>query len=95
LVLDRPYNKSKELPVDGVFVEIGRVPNNELAKQLSAALNDTGEIITDKEAKTNVSGFFAAGDVTNCPFKQGINAAAEGVIAAHSAYEYVSKHQRA
>lgn len=89
VVLDNPFRGSKTLALDGVFVEIGRVPNNEIAKQLSISLNEKGEIITDKEAKTNVAGVFAAGDVTNISFKQAITAAAEGVIAAHSAYEFL------
>ena len=90
VLLDRPYKNSNELPVNGVFVEIGRIPNSDLARQLSIKTNESGEIVTDKEARTNVEGVFAAGDVTNSSFKQAITAAAEGVIAAHSAYEYVN-----
>lgn len=92
ILLDRPYKNNNELSVNGVFVEIGRIPNSDLARQLSIKTNESGEIITDKEARTNVAGVFAAGDVTNLSFKQAITAAAEGVIAAHSAYEYVNKN---
>ncbi|MEM4166454.1 MAG: FAD-dependent oxidoreductase [Candidatus Bilamarchaeaceae archaeon] len=93
VVLDRPFNGNSRLSLDGVFVEIGRIPNNGLAKQLGVNFNENGEIITDKEGKTNVNGVFAAGDITNLPFKQAITAAAEGVIAAHSAYEYLQKRE--
>ncbi len=88
VLLDREYKGSSRLELDGLFVEIGRVPNSLLAKSLGITLNDAGEIITDKKARTSVDGVFAAGDVTDSPFKQAITAAAEGVMAAYSAYNY-------
>ncbi len=89
LVLDKPYKGNKELQIDGVFVEIGRVPATVLVKDTGVELNEKGEVITDKEGRTNAQGIFAAGDITNSKFKQAITAAAEGVIAAYSAYVYL------
>lgn len=91
LVLDKEYNGSKELKVDGVFVEIGRVPGTVLVNDVGVELNDKDEVKTNKKAETNVPGFFAAGDVTNSAFKQAITASAEGVTAAYSAYVYIKK----
>ena len=90
IVLD----SGKELSVDGVFVEIGSTPNTEIAKQLNLNL-DNGHIATDKFQRTSLPGVFAAGDVTNNPLKQAVTAAAEGAIAANSAYEQVIEGKKA
>jgi thioredoxin reductase (NADPH) len=91
LILDNEYNGSKEFPIEGVFVEIGHTPNSDLAKQLGAKLDQKGQIIIDRAAKTNVEGLFAAGDVVNTGFKQAIVGAGEAVLAAYSAYEHIQK----
>ncbi|MEE9286124.1 MAG: FAD-dependent oxidoreductase [Dehalococcoidia bacterium] len=97
VVLDRPHGGSPELELDGVFVEIGADPNVDLATQLGVALTEENEIDVDKLMRTNVAGVFAAGDVTNASghLKQAITAAAQGAIAATSAYAYVSEHPNA
>ncbi|MDE2078929.1 MAG: FAD-dependent oxidoreductase [Patescibacteria group bacterium] len=88
LVLAQSYNGSTELAVDGLFVEVGAVPNVELPKSLGVELDDHGYIKVDSLMKTNVDGVFAAGDAVNHfgPFKQDITAAALGAVAATSAY---------
>ncbi len=91
LVLDKPHKGKNELKLDGVFVEIGRVPGTVLVKDVGVKLNEQGEVITNKKAETNVPGFFAAGDITDSTFKQAITASAEGVAAAFSAYAYLQK----
>ncbi len=92
VVLDRAYNGSKELKVQGVFVAIGHIILSDLAKPLEVKLNKAGEIVIDhKTSETNVPGVFAAGDVADKPFKQAITGVAEGCTAAHSAYEYITK----
>lgn len=78
----------RELAVQGVFVEIGLVPNSEFAQGL-VQLNPVGEVLVDCKGQTNVPGVFAAGDVTTVPEKQIIIAAGEGAKAALSAYEYL------
>lgn len=90
VVFDRPYRGSKELKLNGLFIDIGHVPLSYLAKEIGVELNDQGEVITDRESKTNVDGFFAAGDVVDTRFKQAITGVAEGVTAAYSAYRYVT-----
>ncbi len=88
LILSRPHENSDELVVDGLFVEIGAVPNVELAQSLGVALDEHGYIKADNMMQTNIDGIFAAGDIVNHfgSFKQGITAAAMGAVAATSAY---------
>lgn len=82
----------KEIILDGLFIEIGLTPQNELAKTLGVSLNTKGEIIIDKFSKTNIPGILAAGDCANAPFKQAITGSAEGVIASFSAYEFIKSN---
>lgn len=83
-----PSSSSKILDVDGVFIEVGATPANEVVKELKLKL-EKNYIVTGKDTKTNVDGVFAAGDVTNNALKQMINAAGEGAIAAKSAHEFI------
>lgn len=94
ITLDKPYNGNKKLKLDGLFIEMGGRPSNELAKKLDLKLNKKGEIIIDSYSKTNIEGVYAAGDVTNKRFKQAITAAAEGVNAAFSAYNYIKSKKK-
>ncbi len=91
--LDKPYKDCDEFELDGLFIDIGHVPMTELAKGMGVKLNERGEVIADKLMQTNVPGFFAAGDVSDTPFKQAITAASEGSTAAYSAYDYVKKNK--
>jgi alkyl hydroperoxide reductase subunit F len=84
----RDDGETRELAVQGVFVEIGLAPNTEFAQGL-VQLNEVGEIVVDCKGRTSVSGVFAAGDATTVPEKQIIIAAGEGAKAALSAYEYL------
>ncbi len=77
-----------DLAVDGVFLEIGLSANTDPVKDL-VRLNDRGEIPVRSDNATSVSGFFAAGDVTDVPEKQIVIAAGEGAKAALSAYKYL------
>jgi len=93
VVFDKPYKSKKEFNLDGLFVEIGRIPLSDLAKGLGVKTNEKGEIIIDRESKTNIQGVFAAGDVVNTKFKQAITGVAEGVTAAYSAYQHINKNE--
>jgi len=84
------FDNGKELALDGLFIEIGLIPQNDLAKSLGVKLNSKGEIIIDRYSRTNVKGVFAAGDCADAPFKQAITGSAEGVIAAFSAYDLLN-----
>jgi alkyl hydroperoxide reductase subunit F len=90
VIKGRENGEEKLLNAEGVFVEIGLLPNNESVKNL-VALNDLGEVIIDCSCNTNVEGFFGAGDVTTVPHKQIIISAGEGAKAALSAYDYLMK----
>jgi len=92
VILDKPYKGTNELKVDGVFVAIGHEVLSDIAKTLGVNLNEKGEIIINhKTSETNVAGIFAAGDVTDKPFKQAIVGVAEGCTAAYFAYNYIKK----
>ena len=79
-----------QLDVYGVFVEIGLIPNSDMAKEL-VKLNPQGEVQVNSSCETEVPGFFAAGDVTNAPEKQIIVAAGEGAKAALTAHRYLRR----
>jgi alkyl hydroperoxide reductase subunit F len=81
-------NEIKDLTVQGVFIEIGLIPNSDFAKEL-VLQNTHGEIVVDCACQTNVPGVFAAGDVTTVPEKQISIAIGEGSKAALSAYKYL------
>lgn len=83
------FDTGKELALDGLFIEIGRVAETEMAKKLGVVTNDKGEIKIDRMSKTNIEGFYAAGDVTDSAWKQAIVGVSEGVKAAYSAYTYI------
>ncbi|MCW7465882.1 alkyl hydroperoxide reductase subunit F [Leptospira levettii] len=85
---DRSTEQISTIPLDGVFVQIGLVPNSGFVKDV-VATNRFGEILVDEKCKTNVDGIFACGDVTNTPYKQIIIAMGEGAKAAISAFEYL------
>ena len=76
------------LPLAGVFVQIGLVPNTEFLKG-TVELSRYGEIIVDAKGATNLPGVFAAGDATTTPFKQIIIAAGDGAKAALSAFDHL------
>lgn len=80
--------KTRTLRLDGVFIEVGLLPNSELALDL-AHTNQRGEIVVDAMGDTGVRGVFAAGDVTATKDKQIVIAAGEGAKAALAAFDYL------
>ena len=85
---DRASNELHRVELEGVFVQIGLVPNTEFLKG-TLELSKFGEIVVDAKCHTNVPGVFAAGDVTTVPYKQIVIAAGEGAKAALSAFDYL------
>ena len=85
---DHRTGEERTVPVDGIFIEIGLLPNSRPAADL-VKLNEIGEVVIDCLCRTNVPGFFAAGDVTTVPHKQIIISAGEGAKAALTAYSYL------
>jgi thioredoxin reductase (NADPH) len=92
VVEDVNTKKQRELKADGVFVEIGHILDTEFAKDF-VDRNELNEIKVNKNKETKTPGIFAAGDVTDGPFKQTITAAGDGATAALSAYNYLMKKQ--
>lgn len=88
-VLDKLTDEVYTIPANGIFVEIGYLPNNDPFKEL-IKLNERGEIIVDKYGETNIKGIFAAGDSTDTPYKQIIMSAADGAKCALSANDYLN-----
>jgi alkyl hydroperoxide reductase subunit F len=85
---DRATNVLHHVELEGVFVQIGLVPNTEFLKG-TLELSKFGEIVVDAKCHTNVPGVFASGDVTTVPYKQIVIAAGEGAKAALSAFDYL------
>lgn len=88
---DRNTDKSHRIDLDGIFVQIGLVPNTEWLKG-PLTLSPRGEIEVDAHNATNIPGVFAAGDVTTVPYKQIIVAMGEGTKAALSAFDHIIRH---
>jgi NADH-dependent peroxiredoxin subunit F len=87
---DRASGEEKRVHLEGVFVQIGLVPNTEWLKG-TVELSRHGEIIVDAKGQTSLPGVFAAGDATTVPFKQIIIAAGDGAKAALGAFEYLMR----
>ncbi|MBT4651261.1 thioredoxin-disulfide reductase [Candidatus Woesearchaeota archaeon] len=81
--------ETREIKIDGLFLEIGSVVDTSIIKDL-ADINEHSEIIINERCETSCPGIFAAGDVTNTPFKQAIVAAGEGAKAALQTYTYLT-----
>ena len=91
LYTDRNIDESHRIDLDGIFVQIGLVPNTEWLKG-PLTLSPRGEIEVDAHNATNIPGVFAAGDVTTVPYKQIIVAMGEGTKAALSAFDHIIRH---
>jgi NADH-dependent peroxiredoxin subunit F len=85
---DRASQAQHHVPLEGVFVQIGLVPNTEFLKG-TVEMSRYGEILIDAKCHTNLPGIFGAGDVTTVPYKQIIIATGEGSKAALSAFDYL------
>ncbi len=85
---DRSNGQSRHVELEGVFVQIGLVPNSEWLKG-TMELSKHGEIVVDARGQTSVPGVFAAGDVTTVPFKQIIIATGDGAKAALGAFDHL------
>jgi alkyl hydroperoxide reductase subunit F len=83
---DRSSGETRQLKVDGVFVQIGLLPNTQFLKGV-LELTSYGEIVVDAKGRTSVPGIYAAGDVTTMPFKQIVTAMGDGAKVALTAFE--------
>ncbi|MCA0395566.1 MAG: FAD-dependent oxidoreductase, partial [Proteobacteria bacterium] len=85
---DRNGGDAHRLDLEGVFVQIGLLPNTEWLKG-TVALSPRGEILVDDRGQTSVPGVFAAGDCTTVPYKQIVIAMGEGSKAALAAFDHL------
>jgi alkyl hydroperoxide reductase subunit F len=83
---ERSDQKIHQIAIDGIFVQIGLIPNSNFIKN-TVETNKFGEIIIDEKCRTNIPGIYAAGDVTNIPYKQIIIAMGEGAKAGLASFE--------
>lgn len=88
---DRTTDEIKQLDLDGIFVQIGLVPNTEWLRG-AVELTNRGEIIIDSHGATSMKGVYAAGDATNTPFKQIIIAMGSGATASLGAFDHLIRN---
>ncbi len=88
----RESGEEHRVELEGVFVQIGLVPNSEWLKSSGIELSKHGEIVINERAETSIAGIFAAGDVTTVPYKQIVIAMGEGSKAALSAFDYIIRN---
>jgi len=88
IVLSKKSGSETEIPVKGIFIEMGFTPNTQMFSKMVKRTRD-GRIMIDENNQTNVSGLFAAGDVTDVQAQQVIIAMGEGANAALNAYDYL------
>ncbi|MEM3578572.1 MAG: thioredoxin-disulfide reductase [Candidatus Bathyarchaeia archaeon] len=91
VVFNNKTGETAELNVDGVFVQVGEVPNSQLAKDAGVEVDEKGYIKVDVFQRTNIPGVYAAGDVTNHPVKQVGTAVGQGITAALEAYGFIRR----
>ncbi|MBT6068365.1 FAD-dependent oxidoreductase [Candidatus Peregrinibacteria bacterium] len=91
LIEDALTSETSTFEAQGVFVEIGGEARSALGIDLGCNLDGRKQIIIDRYSRSSVPGVFAAGDVTDSEWKQGVICAAEGAAAAYAAYGYVNK----
>jgi thioredoxin-disulfide reductase len=87
-ILNSATKEEKELEIDGIFIEVGRVASTDLVADF-VERNESSQIIVNDKCQTKTEGVFAAGDVTNVAFKQITIACGQGTIAALAAYQYL------
>lgn len=92
VVYNKKTKETSELKVDGVFIYIGVIPNNELFKD-KIKLDERGFVLTDETMQTNIEGVYAAGDVVHKVLRQVVTAAADGAIAAFSAEKWIEENK--
>jgi thioredoxin reductase (NADPH) len=92
--LDKPFEGSDTIPLDGVFIEIGADPATALPKELGCEVDAKGFLKVDSAQRTSVPGVFGAGDITSGSnyFAQFTTAAGEASVAANSAFQFLQKN---
>ncbi len=92
VLFNNKTGESREMEVDGVFIQVGEVPNNQFAEEAGIELDKGGYIIVDERQRTNIDGVYAAGDVTNGPVKQIGTAVGQAILAATEAFSQIKRY---
>ncbi len=93
VVKDRASGDERRIDLEGVFVQIGLVPNTEWLRDTGLELSKHGEIVTDDHGATNIPGIYAAGDCTTVPHKQIVVAMGEGAKAGLGAFDFLIRNE--
>lgn len=91
VLVNNKTGETREIDVDGVFIQVGEVPNSQFAKEAGISVDKGGYIIVDGHQRTNIEGVYAAGDVTTGPVKQIGTAVGEAIIAATEAFGHIKR----
>ncbi len=91
VLINNKTSETKEINVDGVFVQVGEVPNSQVAKEAGVEVDRDGYIVVDVRQRTNIKGVYAAGDVTTSQVKQIGAAVGQAIIAATEAFGYIKR----
>lgn len=91
ILTNNKTGETQETNVDGVFVQVGEVPNSQVAKEAGVELDKGGFIIVDDRQRTSINGVYAAGDVTTGPVKQIGTAVGQAIVAATEAFCYIKR----
>jgi len=91
VVLNNKTGETREIEVNGVFVQVGEVPNSDFAQRAGVKVDKAGYIIVDLWQRTNIPGVYAAGDVTMHPVKQIGTAVGQAIVAATDAFGYIRR----
>ncbi|MFA7308777.1 MAG: thioredoxin-disulfide reductase [Patescibacteria group bacterium] len=91
-VMNMKTQEVRDIPVDGVFVEIGFEMKTDFVKPF-AKTDESGQILINDQCETNSPGLFAIGDLTPTPYKQIVISAGQGAVAALAAYDYVQRRK--
>jgi thioredoxin reductase (NADPH) len=91
IIVNDKTGEKKEIEADGVFVQVGEIPNSDFAKKAGIDVDNEGYVVVDSRQRTNILGVYAAGDVTTNPVKQIGTAVGQGIVAATDAFGYVRR----
>ena len=91
VVFNNKTGETRQMNFDGVFIQVGEVPNSQIAKEAGVEVDKDGYVIVDSRQRTNIRGVYAAGDVTASPVKQIGTAVGQAIVAATEAFGYIKR----
>jgi thioredoxin reductase (NADPH) len=91
VLLDNKIGETDRLETDGVFIQVGEVPNSKVSEEGGIKMTEDGYIVVDDRQRTSIQGVYAAGDVTITPVKQIGTAVGEAIVAATEAFGYIKR----